>query len=142
MASREDRWISKATGEHTARYGKGKRYRVHYADPAGRQRGRSFARAVDADSFRATVEADLLRGTWIDPAAGRIPLRSLSAARLEGYHADSSRAEKMRQHLDTHILPALGDYPIGQLSQRPSMISPFLSALPLAPNSAEQIYVT
>jgi integrase len=83
-----------------------------------------------------------VRGTWIDPAAGRITLRSLSAARLEGYHADSSRAEKMRQHLDTHILPALGDYPIGQLSQRPSLISQFVAALPLAGGAAEQVFVT
>jgi integrase len=141
VASREDRWLSKATGERTARFGRGKRYRVHYTDPAGAQRSRSFGRAVDADAFKATVEADLLRGTWIDPARGRITLRAQSAARLAGYHADSSRAEKIRQHLDLHILPVLGDYPLGELAQRPSLISQFLGGLPLSASSAEQVYI-
>ena len=142
MASVEDRWISKASGERTDRYGSGKRYRVHYVDPAGRQRGRSFARKGDADRFAATVQADVLRGTWLDPAAGKMTLRRQAAARLQGYHADSSRAEKIRQHLDRHILPALGDYPLGYLAQRPSLISQFLAALPLTASSAEQVYIT
>jgi integrase len=142
MASREDRWISKRTGERTARYGTGKRYRVHYTDPAGRQRNKSFARAVDADKFSATVEADLLRGTWIDPAAGKITLRTIAAAKLAGYHPDSTRAENIRKHLDGHILPKLGDHPIGYLAQRPSLISQFLAALAMKGSSAEQIFIT
>jgi integrase len=142
MASTEDRWVARATGARTARYGKGLRYRVHYLDPTGAQRSRSFARKVDADSFRATVEADLLRGTWIDPAAGKITLRRQAAERLKGYHQDSSRAEKIRQHLDLHILPALGDYAIGHLSQRPSLVGQFLASLPLSPGGAEQVFVT
>jgi integrase len=142
MASVEDRWISKSTGQRTARHGKGKRYRVHYTDPAGSQRGRSFTRRIEADAFRATVEADLLRGTWIDPSAGKITLRVQAAARLAGYPQDSSRAEKMRQHLDLHILPALGDYPIGHLAQRPSLVSQFLASLRMTAGSAEQVFIT
>src|SRR5262245_31152663 len=142
MASREDRWISKRTGQRTARYGRGLRYKIHYTDPSGRQRSRSFARAVDADAFKSTVEADLVRGTWIDPAKGKITLRKQADERLQGYHADSSRAEKMRQHLNLHILPTLGDLPIGQLAQRPSLIQQWLAALPLSASAAEQVWIT
>ena len=37
------------------------RYRVN-----GRQREKSFKKKADAVKFRATVEADLARGDWID----------------------------------------------------------------------------
>jgi hypothetical protein len=34
----------------------------------------TFGTKRDADAFLATARADLERGTWIDPDAGRIPL--------------------------------------------------------------------
>jgi integrase len=145
MAHVEDRWYAAGPDGRrvkSARHGTGRRWRVRYLDPGGRERNKSFDRKVDADRFRIQAEADIQRGTWVDPAKGKITLRRQSAARLEGYHADSSRAEKMRQHLNLHILPALGDYPLGQLSQRPSLISQFIAALPLAAGSAEQVFVT
>jgi integrase len=44
------------------------RYRVRYVDPAGRERSKTFARQRDAERFRATVEADVLRGQYVDAA--------------------------------------------------------------------------
>ena len=136
MAHVEDRW------KRDGRRGTGRRWRVRYAGPDGRERSRSFDRKTDAEQFRVRTEADVQRGTWLDPAAGRITLRSQAAARLAGYHADSSRAEKMRQHLDLHILPALGDYALGQLAQRPSIVGQFIASLKLAPGTAGQVFIT
>jgi len=47
------------------------RYDVRYRDPGGVQRKRSFARRSDATAYAATVEADKLRGSYVDRNAGR-----------------------------------------------------------------------
>jgi integrase len=44
---------------------------VRYRDPRGRLRSKTFDRKVDATRFSSTVEADIVRGDWLDPAAGR-----------------------------------------------------------------------
>src|SRR5260370_19470204 len=80
MASVEDRWFSARPGPDgkkakKARHGSGRRWKVHYTDPDGRQRSESFDRRVDAERFKATAEADILRGVFIDPDAGKITLR-------------------------------------------------------------------
>ncbi len=54
-------------------------YQVRYRDPDGRQRAKSFRRKGDADRFAAVVEADKLRGAYVDPTAGRIKLRDFAA---------------------------------------------------------------
>jgi hypothetical protein len=54
------------------------RYRVRYRDPAGRERSKSFARKVDAERFLRHVEADLMRGQWVDPEHGRTTVAELA----------------------------------------------------------------
>src|SRR5215204_5900300 len=41
-------------------------YDVRFRDPDGRQRKRTFRKKGDADRFAATVEADKLRGQYVD----------------------------------------------------------------------------
>jgi hypothetical protein len=48
-----------------------KRYDVVYRDLDGRQRWMTHRRKIDADAFANTVEAAKLRGSYIDPNAGR-----------------------------------------------------------------------
>jgi hypothetical protein len=45
-------------------------WRVRYRAPPGLERSKHFDRKGDAERFRATVQADLLRGTYLDPDAG------------------------------------------------------------------------
>jgi hypothetical protein len=47
-------------------------YRARYRDPAGREKARVFNRRVDAQRFLTEVENSKLRGTWTDPALGRV----------------------------------------------------------------------
>jgi hypothetical protein len=74
MAHIEDRWYRVQDGNRvpTPLCGRGLRYRVRYTDPDGRERSKSFPdrdkRAAEA--FLVTVEADKLRGSYIDPQAG------------------------------------------------------------------------
>lgn len=87
----------------------GPRYDVRYRDPSGRQVSRTFKRKSDAVAFHRTVEADILRGDWVDPRKGRLTLddwwqqwwptvvnlRESSRARDESYYR-------------THVLPTFG----------------------------------
>jgi hypothetical protein len=79
-------------------------YRVRYRDPAGRQRSRVFTRKADAQRFLSETENAKLKGTWTDPALGRVRfgewlaewwatttnLRPSTAARDEDYSACTS----------------------------------------------------
>ncbi len=47
-------------------------YRVRLRGPDGKERNKSFKRKVDADRFAATVSADLVRGQYVDPDAGKV----------------------------------------------------------------------
>ncbi len=47
------------------------RWDVKYRDTGNRQRMRTFKRKIDAQRFANTVEADVLRGEWIDPDKGK-----------------------------------------------------------------------
>ncbi|MCR8695580.1 site-specific integrase, partial [Rhodococcus pyridinivorans] len=57
---------------------KGKRYRVRYRTPQGRQTDkRGFTTKAAAEAFAANVEVDKLRGAYIAPSAGRITVDAL-----------------------------------------------------------------
>ena len=73
MAHVQDRWerIVGAARIRTARYGKGKRWQARYRDPDGRERTKDFARKYDAERFLTTVTSDVLRGSYVDPDAGK-----------------------------------------------------------------------
>ena len=48
------------------------RWQVRYVDPSGRERSKNFPRKSDAERFLVTIEADMLRGDWIDPRLSKI----------------------------------------------------------------------
>lgn len=120
MASIEDRWNIERDGElvPTARHGQGKRWRARYRDPSGAQRNRTFARKIDADRFLVTMEASKLTGAYIDVRQARRTFRDVSeehwSAHAHNVAADTTRVVK-RSRLDHHILPVLGDKPVGAI---------------------------
>jgi integrase len=145
MAHVEDQWYRPnpdGTRRKTARHGTGRRWRVRYLDPDGREHGKSFDRRVDADRFKTQVEADVLRGTYLDPDAGKVTLRRYAEGWAKGWHADSARGEKLRGHLANHIIPGLGGHTLAQLAARPSIIQQWLNGLPLAEGAANQVFIT
>ena len=52
------------------------RWRARYKDAEDREHARHFTRKADAELWLAHVRADQLRGTYVDPRAGKITLRS------------------------------------------------------------------
>lgn len=112
----EDRWWTKrpdpATGKKrkTARYGKGKRYRV--AGIPG-VRDRSFASLLGPDganAWKAKAENESTKGEFIDPRDGNIPLREyVEGTWWPALKADPSTLETIKGRVWTHILPHLGE---------------------------------
>jgi integrase len=85
------------------------RWRVAYRDPQGRQRTRVFKTAADAKVFAATTEVEVHRGTWVDPAKGKVTLRSYATDWLATVTARPNTLALYDYLLRVHILPAFGD---------------------------------
>ncbi len=58
-------------------------WQVRYRGPDGRQRSRNFNRQVDARRFASAVEADIARGEFVDPEAGRVSYAATGAEPAE-----------------------------------------------------------
>lgn len=98
---------------------RGVRYDVRYRDPTARAREKAFRRRKDAERFARQVEVDKDRGRFIDPALARTPLAEVAAAWLAsnpGKRGGSWQRDEVA--VRRHIVPALGDRPIGSLTPR------------------------
>ncbi len=115
-------------------------WQVRYRDPSGVQRARQFARKFDADRFAATVEADKLRGAYLDPSAGKITLNEYAALWLASQTFDEATREAVEMRLRVHVLPHLGTTRLAAL--RPSQVQAWLRALQqhLAPRYVRVIF--
>lgn len=128
MAHIEDRWQDRDKNR-TGRWGTGKRYRARYADAAGRERSRSFTRKGDAETFLANVQADLLKGSYVDPDAGRVTLREYAGRWLDGQAFGDSSRETVERRLRLHMYPRLGHLTLAQLAAEPSLIQAWLGGM-------------
>ncbi len=55
---------------HVEKRGPG-RWRARYRGPDGRERSQTFDRKLDADRWLASIEGEKVRGSYVDPSAGR-----------------------------------------------------------------------
>lgn len=104
----QDLWIKK-DGSRSARYGRGKRWRVSYVDPnTGQTKNPAFSRKVDAERFENNIKADISRGRYVDPQAGRITV----AAYVDGWFSRQQVRENSRRRMkgviENHVKPVLG----------------------------------
>ena len=95
-----------------------KPWRVRYRDPAGRERSRSFLRKVDADRFMATVQADLVRGSWTDPRLSQITLEEWAERWLRTKsHLKPKTLAGYRSNLHAHVQPAFRRYQLRHIDR-------------------------
>jgi integrase len=109
MAHIQDRWEKTTDGQRvrTNRYGKGRRWQARYHDPDGRERTRDFERKQDAERFLAMITADVLRGSYVDPNAGKVRFAEVAQNWLDAQtFGDSSREAteiRLRLHANAHF---------------------------------------
>lgn len=109
MGHVQDRWEKTVDGQRvrTDRHGKGRRWQARYRDADGRERTKDFERKQDAERFLAMVTADVLRGAYVDPNAGKIRFADFAERWLVAQtFGDSSREAteiRLRIHANAHF---------------------------------------
>ncbi|MFC9767100.1 tyrosine-type recombinase/integrase [Rhodococcus jostii] len=91
---------------------KGRRYRVRYRTPQGRQTDkRGFTTKKAAEAFAATVEVEKMRGEYVPPKLGQIAVGELGLAWLERKEADlkPSAYKSLETAWRIHVEPRWGN---------------------------------
>lgn len=118
----DDLWYSTrrdpATGERMAsqRHGRGKRWRVRWVDPeTGYTRTESFGRRADAERHDANMRADISRGQYVDPRAGKLTVAAYAEQWRRSLLHRGSTAERTERVIRRHVVPVLGALPLAQV---------------------------
>ncbi len=115
------------------------RWQATYRGPDHREHTKTFDKKVDADNWLATEQADMLRGAWIDPAAGRGTLKDYVDLWLtQQPHWRPATRHAVENNLRVHVLPVLGDRPLASL--RRSDVQTFVGSLRLAPSTVATVH--
>src|SRR5262245_1492812 len=116
------------------------KWRARYRDPAGREHAKHFRRKIDADRWLTTVEADIVRGIYVDPNAGKVTVREYAEKwRLAQVHRPTSIAH-VETMLRRHLYPTFGDRQL--VSILPSEVQAWVRRLSesLAPSTVKVIH--
>ncbi|WP_228982484.1 site-specific integrase [Streptomyces sp. DH12] len=132
----QDRWYKTETGRDgrprrvkSDRHGSGMRYRARYIGPDGTEKSKSFPDRQKrlAEQWLAAIEADMSRGQYIDPTAGRVTFREYAEKWLESQTTDMTTRSSVAVQIRSHAIPYLGTRPLG--SFQPGHIRDWLSQL-------------
>ncbi|GAB48713.1 tyrosine-type recombinase/integrase [Mobilicoccus pelagius] len=91
---------------------------ARWRDPAGAQRKKSFKRKVDAERFLSELQTQMNRGTYIDPAAGKLRFAQFAETWMAGLgHLKPSTALRYREVARTHVIPQWGPWPLAKVAR-------------------------
>lgn len=142
MAHVQDLWEKTVDGRRvrTGRHGKGRRWQARYHDPDGRERSRSFDRKQDAERFLSTITADVLRGVYVDPDAGKVTFADFAERWLAAQTFSESSREATELRLRIHAASHFGQRELRNV--KPSVIQAWLRRLQqdLAPGYVRTIF--
>ncbi|MBG6069368.1 tyrosine-type recombinase/integrase [Micromonospora ureilytica] len=93
------------------------RYRVRYLAPDGKEKSQSFPdkKKRDAQAFLANVQADILKGTYVDPDAGRTTFKQYADEWLAAATTDVLTRDRIEYELRLHVYPVMGHKPIASI---------------------------
>lgn len=142
----DDLWYLKKRGPdgeriRSARYGRGKRWRVRYVDDEGQVKQPLFERKEDANRHDAAHRADVARGLYVDPAAGKVTVADYFADWRKLQLHDEATGIKTEWAMRVHVAPTpLGRTAIAQA--RRSHVQAWVKdrAQVLAPSSLHPVY--
>ncbi|MGW4679112.1 tyrosine-type recombinase/integrase [Micromonospora taraxaci] len=124
MAHIVDRWYKTVSGpdgksrqEPKPECGQGMRYRVRYLAPDGKEKSQSFPdkKKREAQAFLANVQADILKGTYVDPDAGRTTFKQYADEWLAAATTDVLTRDRIEYELRLHVYPVIGHKPIASI---------------------------
>lgn len=132
----QDRWFKDETNANgkdvrikTSRYGAGMRYRARYVGPDGTEKSKSFPDGKKrlAEQWLSAIEADMSRGQYIDPAAGRVTFGQFADKWLKTQTTGMTTRASVESAIRGHAIPYIGPRPLG--SFKPEHIRDWLSEL-------------
>ncbi len=92
---------------------------ARWRDPGGAQRKKSFRRRVDAERFLNDLMAEMARGSYVDPAAGRVSFRSVAARWSSSQmHLKASTADRYASIVRHHLIPKWGGWSVNRMATR------------------------
>jgi hypothetical protein len=115
---------------------------ARWRDADRKQHSQAFDRKMDAERHLTKIKSDLMRSVYIDPRAGLVTVREYAEARWlpAQLHLRPNSAAMYASHVNTWVVPLLGDRPLGGL-RRPDCTS-FVAALSaqLAASTVATVY--
>lgn len=94
------------------------RWVARFPAPDGSERSKTFDRKVDAERWLADQEAERARGTWTDPALGKVSVGEWAERWLDSKRRIKAKTRRgYRSLLDSRILPAFEEVPLGKLER-------------------------
>jgi integrase len=118
----QDRWYKTEktpdggeTRVKSDRYGTGLRYRARYIGPDGSEKSKSFPDRQKrlAEQWLTHIEADMSRGQYIDPSAGRTTFRQYAERWVKDHQGELNSAQAAERRLRLHAYPYIGNRPLG-----------------------------
>jgi integrase len=106
---------------------KGKRWQSVWRDEDGLERARGFPTREAAERNWKTMEADVARGDYVDPRAGKTPVRVVARTWLDSRDVDPATLIRYESLWRLHVEPEFGRRGVGNV--RPSQIQAFLAKL-------------
>ncbi len=120
------------------------RWRARYRDPGGRSRSRTFDTKVEARRFLDGTNADMHRGQWVDPAAGRLTVAEWAATYLATVtNLRPTTLATYERDLARYVLPRFGHLPLARI--QPLDVRSWLAdelAAGIAPTSVHRHFCT
>ncbi|WP_328387266.1 site-specific integrase [Streptomyces sp. NBC_00400] len=94
----------------TDRHGTGMRYRARYVAPDGAERSKSFPDKQKrlAEAWLTQIAADMNRGQYVDPSAGRVTFQQFATQWLASQTTDPSTIVAMELRFRLHAFPHIG----------------------------------
>ncbi|MGA5192482.1 tyrosine-type recombinase/integrase [Streptomyces exfoliatus] len=121
----QDRWFKTENGPDdkpqrvkTERHGVGLRYRARYIGPDGTEKSKSFPdkQKRKAEVWLANIEADMSRGDYIAPEAGKVTFEQYANQWVKTQGTDPSTRESVEMRLRLHVLPHIGTRPMSSFN--------------------------
>ena len=95
------------------------RWQVRYRDPnTGQLRSaeQTYATKTDAEVALAQIEADITRGAWSDPDAGKVHFGEYAVAWLKDRKLEDRTRERHESVIRLHLLPTFGKRPLSSIT--------------------------
>lgn len=90
-------------------------YRANWRDSAGRQRSKTFKTKKAARTFLGEVESAVARGSYVDPALGRLLFRVYAARWTSSRNNELSTTARDASIMKNHVLTRWGDLQLAKI---------------------------